>query len=160
VKVYVVTSGCYSDYTIIKIFTDRQKAEEYKEWVIDANDVEEYDTADDLAYCKYYKVIVSYTERTDNKNDPLEIRIEKCLQSDMYIFGGVAYSDYSLIPYTNTKFVLTMVRFIPEQNWNEEFYRNKYTKAMYDNVAIAKQKRLEGWSEKDIRILFNNKEDD
>lgn len=159
-KVYVVTSGCYSDYTIRKIFTDKQKAEDYKEWIIDANDVEEYDTADDLSYDKYYKIIVNYTERIDNKNTPLEIRIEKCLSNDMYTFGGVGYSDYSRIPYTNTKFVLTMVRFIPEQNWNEEFYRNKYTKAMYDYVAIARQKRLEGWSEKDIRILFNNKEDD
>lgn len=160
-KVYVVTSGCYSDYCIEKIFTDKQKAEEYKEWVVDANDVEEYETSDDLMYNKYYKIIVTHTERDmECDNTSPAIRIEKCLEANRYTFFGVSYHDYSYIPYTKAQFGLTMIRFVPEQNWNEEFYRNKYTKAMYDYAAIAKQKRFEGWSEKDIQRLFNSYEEE
>ena len=52
-KVYVVTSGEYSDYRIVKIFTDKAKAEKYAElyqktdcWA-DNTQVEEYEIYDD-----------------------------------------------------------------------------------------------------------------
>ena len=43
-KVYVVTSGEYSDYHIVGIFDSREKAEEYinHSTYSDLNDVEEY----------------------------------------------------------------------------------------------------------------------
>jgi len=151
VKVYVVTSGCYSDYSIEKIFTDKQKAEEYKEWLIDANDVEEYETEDDMAFNKYYKICVTYNSRHKEPN----VRFEKCLEANVYNHG-ISYLWYDW----SKCFELALVRFVPAQNWNEEFYVNKYTNAMYDYIAIAKQKRLEGWSEKDIQRLFNSHEEE
>ena len=54
-KVYVVTVGSYSDYRIDRIFTDRKKAENYKEWTYDANEIEEYDTEDNFVFEKFYK---------------------------------------------------------------------------------------------------------
>lgn len=159
-KVYVVTSGCYSDYTIEKIFTDKQKAEEYAEWVWDSNGVDEYETEDDVTFNKYYKIVVAYTDyKSERDNKKPEIRIEKCLEGNKYLCG-VSYHDHSYIRYSASNFGLTIVRFIPAQNWNEEFYRNKYTKAIYDYAAIATQKRLEGWSENDIRRLFNSYEEE
>ena len=161
-KVYVVTSGCYSDYTIEKIFTDKQKAEEYAEWVWDANEVEEYDTEDDWTFNKYYKVVVSYTwypyPSSNDEREP-EFRIEKCLESNKYT-SGVSYFDGTYMKLLSPYSTITIVRFVPAQNWNEEFYRNKYTKAIYDYVAIAKQKKLEGWSENDIRRLFDGYEEE
>ena len=41
-EVYVVTSGCYSDYHINAIFSTREKAEEYAELLPDANSIEVY----------------------------------------------------------------------------------------------------------------------
>ena len=36
-KVYIVTSGTYSDYMIQKIFLDKDKAEEYRKWLPEKN---------------------------------------------------------------------------------------------------------------------------
>jgi len=46
-KVYIVTSGCYSDYSIERVFLDKEKAEKYVS-VSHRNDmsVEEYDITD------------------------------------------------------------------------------------------------------------------
>lgn len=46
-KVYVVTTGSYSDYEIAEIFLDKNKAEEFANWVKDSNGVDEWETSDD-----------------------------------------------------------------------------------------------------------------
>lgn len=153
-KVYVVTTGAYSDYSIEKIFTDKAKAEEYKEWLYDSNDIEEYETDDDFEISKFYKIVVSYTV-DDRRETVPEVYIYKCTKEDVYSYH-IGYSEYQ---FGGKSFRISMIRFIPEQNWNEEFYRNKYTKAIYDLAAIAKCKRLEGFSESDIQKLFANMEE-
>jgi hypothetical protein len=47
-KVYVVTSGCYSDYHICRIFEDKENAIKYRDYSSDdeINDVEEYTLSD------------------------------------------------------------------------------------------------------------------
>ena len=152
-KVYVVTTGCYSDYSIDKIFTDRQKAENYKEWTYDANEIEEYDTEDNLVFEKFYKVEVRYTEHMMSyDNTEPKVAITKCQHVDKY---ETPPCYFSLNRWSNNYlFDLTMIRFVPAQNWNEEFYVNKYKKAMYDYLAIVKQRMLEGCSEKDIQMLL------
>ena len=47
-KVYVCTSGCYSDYCIHRVFLDKDVADKYKQMLYDGNDVEEYETDDEL----------------------------------------------------------------------------------------------------------------
>lgn len=44
-KVYVLTKGCYSDYSIVGIFSTKEKLEEYKKYIPnnDYNDIEEYE---------------------------------------------------------------------------------------------------------------------
>ena len=60
-KIYVITCGTYSDYHIVKLFTDKNKAECYLKYYNDYN-LEEYDTADDTFNIKdgegYYKAIL------------------------------------------------------------------------------------------------------
>lgn len=155
-KVYVVTTGCYSDYQIDKIFTDRQKAENYKEWTYDANEIEEYETEDNIVFEKFYQVVVRYTEHLmPYDNTEPSVTITKCQSVDKY---DTSSCYFSLNRWSQKSvFDLTMVRFVPEQNWNEEFYVNKYKKAMYDYLAIVKQKMFEGCSEQDIQNLFRNK---
>lgn len=75
-KIYIVTFGCYSDYSISKVFTDRAKAEEYKEWLPDANDIEEYETEDDLVVNKYYELYIDFTVFPDGQRGP-NVRIQK-----------------------------------------------------------------------------------
>lgn len=150
-KVYVVTAGSYSDYHIEKVFTDKLKAEEYRQWLYDANDIEEYETEDDLVVEKFYKILVDWTVDDDDVNEKPHVYIYKCTSEDVYL-NCIGYFDYHKSH--SNYFVISLVRYIPEQNWNEEFYRNKYTKAIYDLAAIAKHHRAEGASEEDIRKLF------
>lgn len=151
-KVYIVTTGCYSDYCIEKVFTDRDKAEQYREWCRDANDVEEYDTEDDVQFNKFYCIRVSYRVNDNGLNEEPKVYIEKCIKeqvvngythvSDAHVWGG--------------RFVdISISRYIPEQNWNEEFYRNKYIKAIYDFAAITRQKLFEGFTDEQITKMFN-----
>lgn len=155
-KVYVVTTGCYSDYTISKVFTDKDKAKEYKEWLYDSNDIEEYDTEDDFEVKKFYKIWIEHTVY-DKRNAETMVQIFKySMESDRYD-SFTYYTDYH--KYKGDYFRIVLVRFVPAENFNEEFHKNKYTKVAYDLAAIAKQKKSEGYSEEDIQMLFNNMEE-
>ena len=48
-NVYIVTDGCYSDYSIQKVFSNREAAEEYKKWHRCDNDIEEYEVFDSMS---------------------------------------------------------------------------------------------------------------
>lgn len=151
-KIYIVTRGYYSDYYIDKVFTDKDKAEEYRKWCADANDLEVYDTEDDFQFKKFYNITVNYRINDNGRNKEPTINIYRYISdeiyenytsvSDMHRYGG-RYID------------ICMVRFIPEENWNEDFYRNKYTKAIYDIVAIVRQKLFEGFTDDQINEMFN-----
>ena len=151
-KIYIVTCGSYSDYYINKVFTDKDKAEEYRKWCCDANDLEEYDTEDDFEFKKFYKVIVNYRNNDNGRNSDPTIYIEKCMNEQVY--GN--YTSFDDGHRYGARYVdLHIKRYIPEENWNEEFYRNKYTKAAYDLMAIARQKLFEGFTDKQITEMFN-----
>ena len=151
-KVYIVTCGSYSDYHINKVFTDKDKAEEYRKWCYDANDVEVYDTEDNFEFTKFYHVIINYRNNDNGRNSEPTVNIERCTHerrcnnytsfSDSHRYGG-RYVD------------IYISRYIPEENWNEEFYKNKYIKAAYDLMAIARQKLIEGFSDGKITEMFN-----
>lgn len=155
-KVYVVTSGCYSDYTIEKVFTDKAKAEEYAEWLYNSNPVEKYDTEDNLVVEKYYKINI-YMKVYDTGNSEPNVHIYKECDKNSWNTMGTHYTDYH--KWGGRYFEIGIHRLIPAQNWNEEFYVNKYTKGIYDLAAITKQKRAEGATEEDIRQLFNSVND-
>lgn len=150
-KVYVVTAGSYSDYHIEKVFTDKAKAEEYAEWLYEPNPVEEYETEDDLQVNKYYKILINMCIH-DFKNGEPTVLVSKECEANFYNRGYIYYTDYH--KYGSDYFTIGINRLIEAQNWNEEFYTNKYTKAIYDLAAIAKQKRAEGATEQDIKKLF------
>ena len=64
-KVYVITKGCYSDYSIYGVTLDKKHAEEMKKYFSDEYDeaeIEEYDTDDykpihegKKQYCVYFR---------------------------------------------------------------------------------------------------------
>ena len=155
-KVYVVTAGSYSDYRIEKVFTDKVKAEEYAEWLYDSNPVKEYNTEDDLVINKCYKIHISMCVH-DRGNDEPRVRFWKACDEDYYKKEYTYYSDYHKY---SDYFEITIIRSVEAQNWDEEFYTNKYIKAIYDLAAIAKQKRAEGATEEDIQRLFKRIKDD
>lgn len=70
-KVYIVTQGAYSDYSIRKVFLDKEKAEKYAKYISTQYDeayVEEYDTYDENFITKkpYIKCSLHYTVDISN----------------------------------------------------------------------------------------------
>lgn len=150
-KIYIVTRGEYSDYYIDKVFTDRDKAEEYRKWCPDANELEEYNTEDDCVVDKYYKIMVDYYTYDYNRFEKPNVRIERCNckgngWTHVYDRRNISYQPH-------TGVVLT--RYISETNWNEEFYTKRYIKAVYDLMAQAKQLLSEGWTDSQINDMWN-----
>ena len=141
-KVYVVTSGIYSDYMIQKIFLDKDKAEEYKKWLPDSNDVEEYDTSDDDTIEKQYKVRIEL-KWYPNKKEKLTARSWKDCESD---YNYNYYSNYFDIWEE-----LVVTRTVSEENFDEEFWKDKLTKHIYDLKAYVEYLKIEGFDEKQIR---------
>lgn len=144
-KVYVVTSGEYSDYMIRKIFLDKDKAEEYKKWLPDSNDIEEYDTSDDDVVNKQYVVRVDLKWYSDKREDLNARSWENC----------EANSNYNVyFNYRDTWEELVVTRTVSGENFDEEFWKDKLTKYIYDLKAYVEYLKVEGFDEKQIRDVI------
>lgn len=141
-KVYVVTSGIYSGYMIRKIFLNKDKAEEYKKWLPDSNDIEEYDTSDDDVIDKQYKIRVDL-KWYPNKKENLIARSWKDCESN---FDYNYYSNYDGIWEQ-----LAVVRTVNADDYSEQYYKDKFTKHIYDLKAYVEYLKTEGFDEKYIR---------
>ena len=141
-KVYIVTSGEYSDYMIRKVFLDKDKAEKYKEWLPKSNDVEEYDTSDDDIINKSYKIRIDL-KWYPNKEEKLIARSWKDCESD-YNFN--LYHDYS-----DMGEELVVGRTVNADNYSEQYWKDKFTKYIYDLRAYVNQLKAEGFNEEFIR---------
>ena len=141
-KVYVVTSGTYSDYMIRKIFLDKDKAEEYRKWLPDSNDIEEYDTSDDDVIDKQYKIRVDL-KWYPNKKENLIARSWKDCESD------TNYNYYS--NYNDIWEKLIVVRTVNADDYSEQYCKDKLTKHIYDLKAYVEYLKTEGCDKKQIR---------
>ena len=151
-KIYIVSAGSYSDYHIEKLFSNKDKAEEYADWLEDSNDVEEYEVDDITEYKKYYKIIVNIKYHDNGKCD---FTYHTCKTVDNWCAkGDTSISDYH--KYNGDYISLYLNRLVESQNYNEEFYKNKYTKAAYDLLATVRQKISEGFNTRDINELLNS----
>ena len=145
-KVYVVTSGIYSDYMIRKIFLNKDKAEEYRKWLPDSNDIEEYDTSDDDIIEKKYKIRIDL-KWYPNKEEKLIARSwEDCESNGDYNY----YSNYSNY-YSDMWEELVVVRTVNADNYDEQYWKDKLTKFIYDLRAYVNQLKSEGYNEKFIK---------
>lgn len=144
-KVYIVTSGEYSDYMIRKVFLDKDKAEKYKEWLPNSNDVEEYDTSDDDIINESYRIRIDL-KWYPNKEEKLIARSWKDCESDL---NYNIYYDYS--NYGDMGEELSVVRTVDLDNYSEQYWKDKFTKFIYDLRAYVNQLKSEGFNEKFIR---------
>lgn len=145
-KIYVVTAGIYSDYHIERVFTDRKKAEEYKLWLRDSNDVEEYDTSDDIFIQKKYYVSA---ELRLYPNRPEELSVSAFRDSD-------ASSNYQSYMDYGCGETIHVVRVVNADNYDEQYWKDKVTKVVYDLKAYIAYLKMMGFTEKQIRDEIRN----
>lgn len=145
-KVYIVTDGFYSDYNIQKVFSNRDAAEEYKKWHNCSNDVEEYEvydeafTKDDGEKTMFIKVQGTvYPEAVVDIKFDIHPRMldNRRIRKDVGINSLFCKQGTYGIYYYN---------YISADKWDEEKYKLKFTKILYDLVAVARNLLSEGAS--------------
>ena len=98
-KVYVVTEGEYSDYSIVKVFLNKEKAEKYAELYektdryADCVNVEEYETYDKNFDCSLIEPIEFYVQFIDMSTGKLGWDGKEKLLSTQKSFYEIKYED-------------------------------------------------------------------
>lgn len=152
-KIYIVTAGEYSDYRIEKVFTDKDKAEEFAKWCYDSNGVDEWETENELDVEKYYRICVQYKLYDNGRTEEPIVAVYNCT-NDNHAANYTYLTDYHR--YSGNYISLTIGRFVKANNHDADFYRQKYTKVAYDTMAMIKQLAVDGYSYNQIDEMLKN----
>ena len=151
---YVITEGCYSDYHIVCIFTDKEKAENYAKYNtgFDTLNIEEYETEDD-----------KYTVVTDGyKTVAGCIGInDKCRLGDVIVHNSELTADrrdkvsLTSYPYKN-EWELFIVRSYPEKAFRyQEEEKVILTQILSDTAGMIANLKGQGYTVDQVREMMN-----
>lgn len=155
-KVYLVSSGDYSDYSIERIFLSKEKAEAYMK-VSNCNylnELEEYELSDDKIFTPCYYIQVTYYL---NNTKPSYVK-------DTYSFEIITSNteETSIEDMRNTYYsgnYLVINRPIYSQSFDENYLKQKYKKVCEDlTTQIKSFIEIEGWNEKMIYEWLKDKQ--
>ena len=146
-KVYIVTTGELDDYAINKVLSNKEKAEEYAEWLEDSNEVKEFEVVDDICFEKRYVVNASL-ELYDDGKEKIHCDIYKTMDKD---FNQINYFDY------RNRIEISIYRTLNVEVIDELYYKRKCKKELYDIAKFVKDKLANGYNEKKINELLKNK---
>ena len=142
-KVYVVTDGSYSEYAIKKIFSNRSAAEEYKKWHRIYNEIEEWEVND-----AFSTEPGSEAEMFIAVEGDIGVSLDICPQITFEIRPNIVYDSSSrkgvYISQYPWGFRLRIYRYVPADKWNEDLWKKKMEKILYDYAGIAKDMFAEG----------------
>ena len=155
-KTYIVTDGSYSDYRIQKVFSNRDAAEEYKKWHNCSNGIEEYEVYDE-AFTKDdgEKTMFIRVQGTVYPEAVVDIKFDiypkmldnRLIRKDVGINNLFCKQGTYEIYYYN---------YISADKWDEEKYKLKVTKILYDLVAVARNLLSEGASIYDTELALKD----
>lgn len=146
-KVYVVTIGEYSDYEIAKIFLDKNKAEEFSNWIEESNGVDEWETADDDFELDNLQNKVIVSASYDPYDD--EVRIYTTKYYNPYSFNRCSY--YECVDKLHSSINISKVM---PKDYSEE----QVKKILYDKYAEVKALLAEGYTEHQVNEMINRKD--
>lgn len=159
-KVYIVTDGSYSEYSIEKVFSNREAAEEYKKWHNIYNEIEEYDIYDEaIEEAGWEKAVMLRVQGTVYPEAVVGLTYDIRYQTihDTSIRRGVGIHTYGK---KLGVFDLYFWRYIPADKWDEEKYKAKFTRALYDLAGMAKAMFAEGAFVRDVEQALREVEDE
>ena len=160
-KVYIVTDGDYSDYMIEKVFSNRPAAEEYKKWHNIHNEIEEYEIYDE-PFTKEdgERAMVIRVQGTVYPEAVVDIKYD--IIPNMIYEGAITRGAGVMgLQRNNNIFTVYNYRYIPADKWDEEKYKAKFTKSLYDLAALAKSMFAEGANIEMFNLaLINTDEED
>ena len=131
-KVFVITSGCYSDYHIEAIFKSREKAEAYCQCHKDC-EIEEYEFNDDKIYTPFNAVRIQCEYRNWWMTDRPSIRfVTRSEEDETYMKESKSYLNVY-----NNYVSLVIIRRLPKQ-YDKDVIIDKYTKVCQDIMSEIK----------------------
>jgi hypothetical protein len=148
-KVYIVTDGCYSDYTIEKIFSSREAAEEYKKWLHISNEVREYEVYDE-PFTKEDGERAMFIRVQGTVYPEAVVDISFNIRPDMRREGNITRGAGIMEYKKPGVFVIYSYCYVPADKWDEEKYKAKFTKSLHDIAGKAKAMFAEGASVRDV----------
>jgi hypothetical protein len=155
VKIYVVTTGSYSDYGIHSVFLDKEKALQCISLLKDSNNIEEYESSDEIKQ----RCVSEFHIYAELNNGNLECKV---YYNKTDPFDDYDYKDRTIVVilvWENNKLHLSMDRFVYDENMTYEkieFYTNKFEKAGQDMWYIIQQKLSEGYNLDQINEMINS----
>ena len=158
-KLYVITSGEYSDYGIECIFTDRAKAENYlkyhehEDWWSDMR-IEEYESQDDkytIVTNGYHNVIGQCVITVRGRVERFNYRYKGLSDTPIEADKTEIYSHYS----DDVDWDLEIIRSFPESTMTKVQAEFKMESILSDTAHEIAHLRLEGHKLKDIVKMLN-----
>lgn len=147
-KIYIVTSGIYSDYMIDAVFLDKDKARKYSEIIYNAI-VEEYDTKDD----NLEVMIENELYIKENEYKAVEVYLFEDEPPKVRFFrGSRIHSNYA---YNNGYETFCYKRKVEYSLFEHDKIKEKAIKAAYDLRAFARLLKAEGYTAEKINELIN-----
>ena len=148
-EIYIVTSGCYSDYGIEKVFLDKEKAEHFAEWGEDRR-VEVYNTEDDHVVEEVYSV---HAHGRISKTGEVALDYQYVYKTDRVGNNAISFfmNSYCWLPLGERDcYALSFTKYIKNNNYNEQWLKDKYQKVFYDLANIIKYHLSQGATEDEI----------
>ena len=157
-KVYIVSNGEYSDYTIERVFSNREAAEEFKKWHHISNDIEEYEIYDEpFRPNEGEKAMFIRVQGTVYPEAMVDIRFD--IRCEL-IRDRALRSSAGICPYGKTAYTIFKYLYVPADKWDEEKYKAKMTKSLYDLAGVAKALFAEGASVRDVEQALREVEEE
>ena len=128
--IYIVTSGCYSDYGIDAVFQNRDKEEAYCRCHPDT-EIEEWEFFDDNIYTPFNIVRILMRIYSDGDN-----KVYFCFRTLSKEDVGFYLSNQDSVSVYSNHIAINLRRLLP-QNY-EETIRKKYKKVFYDLIPEIK----------------------
>lgn len=177
-KVYIVTSGEYSDYHICAIFASRDKAEayikakndaerteyEHDEWDVSTTkyNIEEWDLGDNYVNVAYWKVYGFIRTSLAFEKQSAHIYVWNANGVDNHIVNDVSNSIKTILSINNygVYYKIAITHYIPKSRFaTEQEVKNHYEKVMYDLLTKVKYMvEVEGMTMKEVEDSINEKE--
>lgn len=158
-KIYIVSTGDYSDYSIEKVFSSREKAEKYISFRKNSNEyqIEEFEVNDESDFEQIKCLWASYELDEGKEKFRLHFNSSTTLDTTEKDERCTVYSEYNSKDHKS----ITIRRVIKSDTYDETFLRNKYQQVCRDLYAKIKSlKDLEGWDTKMIQEWLGNNEND
>lgn len=126
--IYVVTAGCYSDYSIKAVFKDKTKAEFYCTCHKDCK-IEDYSLSDNNIFTPFESVLINFDIFIgETREDRINFNFQHLSKEDE---GFYLINRDEVTVYSNEWISIYLNRRLPD-NYDREEIESKYTKVYQD----------------------------